>query len=192
VCLGITTASLLHVSLCIIYTGFYDTFYPLVEVLPAQLAVRNPAELGNNVPPFVGALTPGSFFHNPVQQNIWVHRTSNHQSLHVQKLLLTCKCTVARYSMHDVPKLIQPADWHWLKRSQAITVLYWLYIYMCTAQPQAVNYAQPQTQTVSAALAGTGPGKFNHLHFSICFVRVHHVSVVQTSGVRVCHPIVAE
>jgi hypothetical protein len=41
-------------------------------VLPAQIAVRNPTELGNNVPPFVGALAPGEFFHNPVQQNIWV------------------------------------------------------------------------------------------------------------------------
>jgi hypothetical protein len=43
-----------------------------VEVLPSQLAVRNLAELGNNVPPFVGAIAPGDFFHNPVQQNIWV------------------------------------------------------------------------------------------------------------------------
>jgi hypothetical protein len=56
--------------------GFYDTFYPPAEVLPAQIAVRNPAELGNNVPPFAGVLAPGQFFHNPVQENIWVRAST--------------------------------------------------------------------------------------------------------------------
>jgi hypothetical protein len=52
--------------------GFYDVFYPPVQVLDAQLALRNASELGNTVPPFVGELAVNEFFNNPVQNNIWV------------------------------------------------------------------------------------------------------------------------
>ena len=47
-------------------------FYPPVQVLDAQLALRSAASLGNIVPPFVGELAPDQFFNNPVQANIWV------------------------------------------------------------------------------------------------------------------------
>jgi hypothetical protein len=47
-------------------------FYPPVQVLDAQLALRNASELGNTVPPFVGELAVNEFFNNPVQNNIWV------------------------------------------------------------------------------------------------------------------------
>ncbi len=55
--------------------GFYDAFYPPVDQLDAQLAVRTAAELKNTVAPFTNQ-QPGSYYYNPVKQNIWVSAQS--------------------------------------------------------------------------------------------------------------------
>jgi hypothetical protein len=52
--------------------GFYDVFYPPVDQLDAQLAVRNATELRNTVAPFAGQLAIGQYYYNPVNENIWV------------------------------------------------------------------------------------------------------------------------
>jgi hypothetical protein len=52
--------------------GFYDAFYPPLDQLNAQLAVRSVAELKNNVAPYAAQSAAGQYYYNPVRENIWV------------------------------------------------------------------------------------------------------------------------
>jgi hypothetical protein len=85
---------------CIYYIrdGFYDAFYPPVDQLDAQLAVRNVTELRNNVAPFAGQLAIGQYYYNPVRKNIWVRTLKLHTTYSTLLLVLyAVLCVTERY-----------------------------------------------------------------------------------------------
>jgi hypothetical protein len=70
--------------------GFYDVFFPpqTGNALAIQLALREPAELGNDVSPYDTDNEPGAAFHNPVQNNIWGECFCSMHTVHINFTVL--------------------------------------------------------------------------------------------------------
>jgi hypothetical protein len=66
-----TYMPLVYIAVYHIREGFYDVFYPPMQVLDLHLALRAPTALGNTVAPFNTQSAAGGYWHNGIKNNIW-------------------------------------------------------------------------------------------------------------------------